>query len=158
VDAQLARLMADERELNALLVRYCRAVDRCDEALLRTCYHPDSFDDHGTFKGSGWEFAAYIVKAHRERRLTQHAVSNVTLDVRGEVAFGESYTEMRTTAEDGQLVYGFGRYIDRFERRDGEWKIAHRRVTVEGVAGASGFDPSDFVRASRDRSDPSYER
>ena len=158
MDSDLFRLMADERELNQLLIRYCRGVDRCDEALLRSCYHPDSFDDHGTFKGTGWEFAADIMRRHPAQPLGQHVLTNVTLDVRGDIAFGESYVEMRTTGADGQLVSGFGRYVDKFERRDGEWKILHRRVTVEGLSGASGFKTDDFVQGRKDRSDPSYDR
>ena len=154
----VTQLRADERELNALLVRFCRGVDRSDEELLRSCYHPDAIDDHGTFKGSGWEFAAFLVAAPRDRPLTQHALSNVTLEVRGDVAFGESYVQLRTTDQSGEPMFGFGRYIDRFERRDGAWKIAYRRVTLEGIAGATGYKPSDFVQATRDRTDPSYER
>lgn len=158
VAEDLLQRLADERELNALLIRYCRGVDRCDEELIRSCYHPDAMDDHGAFKGSGWDFAAYITKAHKGRPLKQHALSNVSLEIRGDIAWGESYSEMRTTTASGELVYGFGRYIDRFERRGGEWRIADRRVTVEGVASASGFDASDFVQGRQDRSDPSYER
>lgn len=156
-DPRMQRLF-DEHELTSLLIRYCRGVDRCDEALIRSCYHPEAQDDHGTFKGSGWDFAAYVTRSHRGQPLKQHALTNISLEIDGDAAWGESYAEMRTTSDAGELVYGFGRYIDRFERRDGEWKIADRRVTVEGVAGASGFDPKDFVQARQDRSDPSYER
>lgn len=151
-------LEADERELHGLLVRYCRAVDRCDEELLRSCYHPDGIDDHGSFKGLGHEFAAYVTAKHRGGPLTQHAIGNVTLDIQGDLAFGETYVMMRTSDQQGQLVLGFGRYIDRFERRDDVWRIAYRRVTVEGLSGGSGFDASDFTAARQDRSDPSYER
>jgi hypothetical protein len=158
VAEDLLQRLDDERELNALLIRYCRGVDRCDEELIRSCYHPDAVDDHGTFKGAGWDFAAYVTKAHRGQPLKQHALSNVSLEIRGDMAWGESYAEMRTTTAAGELVYGFGRYIDRFERRGGEWKIADRRVTLEGVAGGSGFDARDFVQGRQDRSDPSYER
>ena len=158
MDEALLQQLADERELTALMVRYCRGVDRCDEELIRSCYHPDALDDHGTFKGTGYGFAAYVTKSHRGSALKQHALTNITLDIKGDVAWGESYSEMRTTSAAGELIYGFGRYIDRFERRDGAWKILDRKVTVEGVAGNSGFNAADFVQGRQDRTDPSYDR
>src|SRR4051794_18955292 len=70
----------------------------------------------------------------------------------------ETYVTMRKAQPDGPPVMGWGRYIDRFERRDGVWKIAHRRVTLEGMTGAVGYDPGLFTQARQDRSDLSYER
>ncbi|MEI6002085.1 hypothetical protein H3V53_34635 [Paraburkholderia bengalensis] len=31
--------------------RYCRGIDRIDWDLVRTCYHPDAFDEHGSSGG-----------------------------------------------------------------------------------------------------------
>jgi len=33
--------LLDKQEVYELLMRYCRAIDRCDEPLLRSVYHPD---------------------------------------------------------------------------------------------------------------------
>lgn len=74
------------------------------------------------------------------------------------MAFVESYVQLRSELPEGALVSGFGRYIDRFERREGAWRIARRHVTVEGVSAASGFRTDQFVAAWRDRQDPCYER
>ena len=58
-----------------------------------------------------------------------------------------------------------GRYIDRLERRDGEWRIALRRSTAEVVlTGDASMLQSQFFREQhypkgvRDRGDLSYER
>jgi hypothetical protein len=58
-----------------------------------------------------------------------------------------------------------GRYIDRLERRDGQWRIAVRRSTVEGmflaaarVLQSSFFTEKGYQLGTRDRSDLSYER
>ena len=150
------RLHADERALTLLLIRHARGTDRCDEELMRSCYHPDAIDDHGDFKGLGHEFAAIVAK-RRGTPLGQHALSNMIFDIRGDVAFGETLVTFHGTKPSGQLISGFGRYIDRFERRDGEWKIAYRRTTLEGSSDAD-FDFSNFVKGSQDRSDPSYDR
>lgn len=59
-------------------------------------------------------------------------------------------------------VFVGGRYIDKFERRDGEWKIAKRQgvhdwfrfepANEKGQLTASGPTPS------RSRQDPAYQR
>lgn len=58
-----------------------------------------------------------------------------------------------------------GRYIDRLEKRDGEWKIAVRRSTAELMftVDASGslselFKDQGYSRGTRDRRDLSYLR
>jgi hypothetical protein len=56
-----------------------------------------------------------------------------------------------------------GRYLDRLERRDGEWRIAARRVIVEWCCVVDGagalFGPqSGFPAARWDRADISYDR
>ena len=60
-----------------------------------------------------------------------------------------------------------GRYIDRFERRDGQWAIAARKTLLdwEGTPDDKVFTSRERVEdeasedeASRDRSDPSYLR
>jgi hypothetical protein len=79
-------------------------------------------------------------------------------------------THTITQSADGRKYMRIrgGRYCDRFERRDGVWKVAHRIVTddwsfwhdctetVEGLGGhpglASGDDPLYAVWGARDRS------
>jgi hypothetical protein len=41
------RVMRDKQSIYEVLVRYCRGVDRCDEDLIRSTFHDDSYDDHG---------------------------------------------------------------------------------------------------------------
>ena len=73
---------ADKEEIRDVLMRYGRGVDRLDEDLIRSCYHDDSFDDHGHWKGNGQDFAAFIVESLRERsHHTTHAVANVLIEI-----------------------------------------------------------------------------
>jgi len=114
-------------------MRYCRGIDRCDAQLLESVYHADAIDDHGTFVGPASEFIPWVIKGLTEEYLqTTHQVSNILIEVDGDSSRAESYVNsMHLCERDGtQYEWIFcGRYVDRFERRNGEWRIAHR-VTV----------------------------
>jgi hypothetical protein len=128
-------------------------VDRCDEELLLSVYHPDAYDDHaGFFQGSAVDFVRFVMTTFRDKPPTQHVLSNVRFEIEGDVAFGESYVVMRSATPDAAHSSGFARYVDRFERRDGEWRIAHRRLVHEW----DGLGPADHGGSRRDRLDPSY--
>ena len=162
---------ADKQEIRDVLMRYGRGVDRLDEDLLRSCYHDDSFDDHGHWKGNGQDFAAFIVESLRERsHHTTHAVANVLIEIDPldpHKARSEAYSlaYLRRNDEDGTewLDFFSGRYIDKFERRNGEWKIAHRVVvhdwSISNPLGATAFPlPMDsFIQGKRDKTDLVYQ-
>ena len=40
-----------KQEITDVVYRYARGIDRLDFELVRSCYHPDAYDDHGAFKG-----------------------------------------------------------------------------------------------------------
>jgi hypothetical protein len=163
MDVNIDHLLA-EREIHRRLFDYCRGVDRGDAALVASAYHRDGTDDHGSFKGLGVDFAEYVMSRLAGRyHSTMHTIGNVLVDFDGrDVAHVESHVCARQRREDerGHVLETFGgRYIDRFERRDGEWKIAHRLVVhdwdkVEHVE--LGFPPEKFTNGTRDRADPSY--
>ena len=163
MDAELQRLL-DEREIERRLADYCRGVDRGDAELVASVYHPDGTDDHGSFRGLGIDFAAYVTRRLAERYdATMHTVTNAVIDFTGpDTAQVECYVcaRHRRADDQGAVLETFGgRYIDRFERRDGRWKIGHRTVVhewdkVEHVEPA--YPPDRFVRGSRSRDDPSY--
>ena len=121
--------MIDQQDIEAVLARYCRGVDRGDEALLADCYHADGTDDHGTFVGLGSDFARWAVAgAATVWMASHHSVHNVLVDwVSDDVAQVESAVlafNHRRSAEEVELFAG--RYLDRFERRDGAWRISQR--------------------------------
>jgi len=169
--ASLTQVVA-KQDIHDVLMRFCRGVDRLDEALLRGCYHADSYDDHGHFKGNGHDFAAYIVKSIAERaHHTTHSVANVLIeldDFDPSVARAESYVlaYLRHRDADGTewLDFFAGRYVDRFERREGVWRIAVRVVVHDWSASApldrAAFPlPMDgFTQGQRGPSDLVYRR
>lgn len=165
----LVRELLDRDAIRQVLARYCHAADRCDEELLRTCYHPDALDRHGRFAGSATDFASWVIQVQRTSSITtQHAVSNVVIELSGDVAWVESAfmaTHIRPPGDGFSEPFVdtfWGRYVDRFERRDGVWAIASREVVHDWSERRPCGPPMPHVgtyRAGRrDRDDPSYER
>ncbi len=160
------REAADERAIQHVLSRYSRAIDRFDMELLRTVYHPDAYDDHGGYKGDVEGFVAYLNEVLPRFEATQHFLGNTHVELDGDVAHTETYCQalhrLAGTAEapPADSVTGL-RYVDRFERRDGEWRIARRQIVIDWsrtdpVVGGPSERSADTEYGRRDRSDPVY--
>jgi ketosteroid isomerase-like protein len=160
------QMLLDKQEIHEVIMRYCRAIDRCDEELLRSVYHADAWDDHGMFKGKASDFVPVCMKMLRENcSATMHAICNELVEVHGDTAYSESYFfAYHLMEKDGaphEVILG-GRYVDRFERRDGAWKIADRVVAYDwdhAEPARNGFwTPNPFVPGLRSRQDVAYKR
>src|SRR5215210_4265051 len=123
-------------EIRQALARYCRGVDRRDPEMLKSVYHPDGTDDHTVFAGLGHDFADFIIDLIRSDPPSQHQVTTTLITMHGpDSADVESYYLAHQPMTDeatgeARLLHTGGRYIDRFERRDGAWKIAKRVCTI----------------------------
>jgi hypothetical protein len=162
--------MTDRDEIQEILCRYCRAIDRLDEDLLDDCFHPDATHDHG-YQGPSSEFRKFALAILRPLVATHHQLGNVSIDIAGDTAFTECYftafhrlapgvESIFGTLPDGGDVVIAGRYIDRFEKRDDAWRIAHR-IGVhdwrqDSAPCDSGFFNTKEGRGTRDKSDPVY--
>lgn len=132
--AEALQALIDKQAITEVLLRYSRAIDRRDADLMRRVYWPDAVDDHAVFKGNVEEFIAYSFP-FMEGVISQHVVTNVLIDLTGpDEAFSECYFAgfHDFPAEGGRLerVVG-GRYLDRHERRDGEWRISQRTLAID---------------------------
>jgi len=132
---ELMQEMLDEHELRRLVHRYCRAVDRGHIAELRSLYHHDASDTHGGFSsGSAGDFIDQIAAARPYLRSMQHHVTTTNFVIDGDIAEGEIYTiATHTFIADGRdvdIIVG-GRYLDRYEKRNGTWKIAERAIVTD---------------------------
>lgn len=170
-DAKLDRLLA-RAEICEVLARYARGVDRADGALLASCYHADAIEEHaGNYSGNAHEYVAGAIERIRRMGVMHHLLGSSHMEFEGDKAWVETYvwTFLRMEGDSGALdTFTGGRLIDRFELRDGSWKIAHRRTILdwnrdtpskEGwCGGLFNFDNPGALRGSKDRSDPSYER
>lgn len=167
MDEKLQRL-ADRAEIIDCLHRYARGMDRLDRDLARSAYHDDAVDDHAAFVGDVEGFLDWSFAYHRTQFRHQHYVTNHHVELDGDTAHVESYYFFVATVlepEPKVLTYG-GRYVDRFERRDGRWAIAARACLpewrFEQPVPPQQVGPQDsHVRlntVSRDRTDTSYQR
>ena len=43
--------LLDKQAIWEVMLRYCRSIDHRDHDLVRSTYHPDAYDDHGSFVG-----------------------------------------------------------------------------------------------------------
>lgn len=150
-----------ERAITRQLHNYARAMDRCDEALGRGVFHSDSVVDYGTmFQGSGYGFVDFTTEAHKVMSTHVHRISNILIEVEGDRAGSEAYVEARLRlpqAEGYVDLINLGRYIDKWEKRDGRWRILRRRYLHEMDA-KQVVEKADYDCAGhRDHTDPSYE-
>lgn len=158
--------MADREAIRDCLYRYSRAVDRCDEELLRGVYWEDAVDDHVLFKGGREDLIAWVLPALRAMVQSQHAISNILIRLHGHRADVESYYYGYHRISHGDVFIDSiqsGRYLDRFERRNDEWRIAERRVVVDwfrdypdGADWETGPLGQKIEFGSRRPDDPSY--
>jgi ketosteroid isomerase-like protein len=110
------------------LKRFARAVDRQDWKAAREAYHDGAFDDHGFFKGPPDAFLAHIAKLHEQQEHSMHFNTNVLIEFQArERAFVETYVLVLQRFAD-RRVTASARYLDRFEKRKGEWRVAHRTL------------------------------
>jgi hypothetical protein len=164
----MVREIYDRQKIRDVVINYCRGVDRMDRELLMSCYHPDAIDDHGFFVGGPEAFWEWVSHYHGNAQIGhQHIVTNHSCDLNGDVAHTETYWMFAATdAKDYSLSIGGGRYIDRMEKRNGEWRIAARKCVSEwGGIPTSSKVASEFTAmlresgvVARDASDSSYER
>jgi len=165
---QTVQRLADRQDILDCRVRYCRAIDRCDMELLTTVYHDDAIDDHSSFIGDFRSFGEWAMTFNRDRAyMTQHCILNHYCELDGDIAHTETYWLFACMNREGpELSLRGGRYLDRFERRNGRWAIAQAK-TITDWLGTPGSLPvteeqtRNFNAAgnpTQDRNDLSYER
>lgn len=137
--------------------RYARGVDRLDVELMKSAYWPDATDDHGRFVGNGWEFAERVVGTHDRWLTTMHGNLQHAIEFDDDThARGEIYNVTYLVPRDGgPWSVWLGRYLDRYERRDGEWRISHRICVHEATTtidhAPMAGDMSNFRPGADDR-------
>jgi len=162
------RDMLDRHEIWQVLQRYGRGLDRFDRDLVRSCYFDDAIDDHGSFVGKVEDFTDWAIEVSRSCISHHHNVLNHYCELDGDDAYCETYFLCIRVVASPPHRMSMGRYIDHFQRRKGEWRIANRVTVVEGlfeldeskaaaarrlVVGAEGEQP-----VARNREDVSYHR
>jgi len=135
-DAEIADLRAviAKQKITEVLTRYCRGIDRCDLDALLTVFWADAETDYGSGRRNAVDWSAATVGALKGMHRTQHSIGNVLIHLEGERASAETYChayhELDGPAGRLEMVVG-GRYLDRLEHRDGEWRIAERIYVMD---------------------------
>lgn len=160
---EVQRLL-DRQEILECINRYGRALDRHDNELLKSVFHEDAVDHHGDFMGTISEFIEFAADLHVSEPWSAHThfLDCRYIEIEGDEAHAETYVLFVHRREDGSAIeFGGGRYIDRFERRSGEWRIAVRQLLIEWTSRAEQAqfaDVASYPRGATDSSDPSYRR
>jgi hypothetical protein len=170
------QFLRDRRDIFEASKRYTRGADRHDKDLVRSAFWPDA-----TIGGSPPMKLDEYVDAE-EKQLTgyaahQHHITGQTFDFDGDTAHVESYVVYflvpRDTKADGagpatmgraltseKTRLGSGRYVERWERRDGEWRILVREYVEDLALLGETVDlcGTNGCLGSWDRNDLSYLR
>lgn len=161
-DRRIDDLLA-KQDITEAMFKYCRSMDRCDVALGKEVFHPDAKVDYGKqmYQGTGYGFVETALSVHTAMfQAHSHQHGNILIEVKGDRAYSEIYghVTLRRRDENGVLIdnRNFCRYLDIWEKRDGQWKILERALLLDyddtGPATGAIFQSE----GRRDRGDPSY--
>lgn len=170
LQAQVANLK-DRQQIHEVYLHYMRGFDRNDVGLLRSAFWPDAQINYGPQSNTVDQFITNHLQRHMDQlRSWGHLVTNESMDIDGEVAHVEAYvTALWVPNSKESFAYQTrivsGRYIDRLERRGGEWRISVREFVAHFFLNQANPDlpikqtsPPDCAMGTWDKSDPSYLR
>jgi hypothetical protein len=129
--------LIDREAIRDVVARYCHAIDRCDDELLRNCYWPEGKDNHGFYNGPRDGCVTWVMAALRANAtLTRHTTSPSLIRIDGNSAKVETYfNSYMRTAQAGtpasEVNRQGGRYLDHMEKRGKEWRILERWVVYD---------------------------
>ena len=157
--------MEDRQNILDCIQRESRARDRQDIDQITSCWWQDGVDEHGPIMTNVPEYAEKANLGHRMNfNMTSHNITNHICDIDGNTANCESYVIGGLFWLDGKTTtIAFGRYLDRLEKRDGEWRMLIRKCTIEMTADTDATwvyskNIKGFLKARWDGKDPSYDR
>ena len=152
-------------KITDVLTRYCRGIDRCDLDILSGVFWSDAECDYGSGTQNAIAWSKATVAALKGMLRTQHAISNILIDLNGDRAKAETYCQAyhEFDSPDGrrEMVVG-GRYLDNLECRQGRWRIFSRLYVMDwnrNSPSTSEWETGIYVglktRGSRSPNDPS---
>ena len=150
VEQTQLRQLLDREAIRECIYRYCRGIDRCDETALRSAYWPDATDQHGAYSGNVDGFITWALQEVKQSPRMLHMVGNISIVLMEKSAAVETYFLGLRHDNDstGSLrkTLLFGRYIDRFEKRGEEWRVARRTTVFDWIEESPGLAGDDVTR------------
>jgi ketosteroid isomerase-like protein len=135
IDAAALQDLIDREAIRTLIYAYCNAADRHDHVKMRSLYHEDAIDDHGAMSsGPAMDFIDRLPEIQASMEILHHNVTTINIAIDGDYAEGEVYLLAlhRVKGPEGPFdVLVGGRYFDKYARRDGKWKFAHRAIVAD---------------------------
>tara|TARA_B110000014_G_scaffold264474_1_gene266540 strand:- start:12827 stop:13351 length:525 start_codon:yes stop_codon:yes gene_type:complete len=158
-------------EIQQLVCKYSRAIDRRDFKLLSQLYSKGSEDHHGgMFKGSGEDYVTWVEEALKQTTHTSHQIFNHLIELdpdNNSYAEGEVYTlnvhiMKDSMGKDVNLSTG-SRYLDKYTKTTKGWQFLYRKVIAD-YALESAIPSGELVDSLRsggaiggtNKDDPSY--
>ncbi|MET0238454.1 MAG: nuclear transport factor 2 family protein [Sphingobium sp.] len=124
--------LLDRQDIYDCLVRMQRGTDRFDRDLFLSAFHEDAIIAAGPFVGSSAELYDWSAQLQATiHKGTLHGLLNHHCDLDGDTAHTETYYLYIAANPDDTNILAAGRYIDRFDRRGGVWKVAARTTLIE---------------------------
>lgn len=174
-------LLAEQAARKAVTC-YSRGADRCDPDIMKSAFHPDAEVRFGNYDGHYEEFCESIVAGNMTMNYTTHTVVNeyYDIDAASGTGVGEIYVlaffslsdggdamevedSKEGQSEGGQEYLVAGRYIDKYECRDDDWRIVLRQYVIDWsrTSEYSGGDPNKLFegiiyKGAQNRDDVSY--
>ena len=168
IDERRLQQLLDKQDIYELMCRYCRGVDRMDKELTLSCFWPGAIDVHvgknGVYHGTVEEFLDAEWQSWKVFTASQHHLCNHLCEVEGDQALAETYQfslYWKAPGDDPALNWcNSNRYIDRFKRRNSEWRIIRRELyrNFSFAIQPVGFPTpeSGWPMLPQDRNDPAY--
>lgn len=158
--------LMDRQAILDVVMRQARGHDRHDMELMNSCFWEDGVDEHGEYITPGPEYGRWANGAHTAGFFGhQHNITNHVCEIDGDTAHCDTYVigALLPRGTPGRAKNTSARYVDRFERRGGEWRIAVRRTVIEvEIEGDSKWPEhamaESFPKGAWDTSDISYAR
>ena len=127
----LLRELAAKQAIAELSATYMRGLDRLDPELVAAAFHEDAQVNYGFFTGAARDFVGFAMGALKDHLANHHMLGQILIELdpggdsaRGEVYFQAFHRIVTNGAEEDLFIAG--RYLDRYERRGGVWKMAFR--------------------------------
>lgn len=158
--------LADRQAILDCLTRFARGMDRFDRELVVSAFHPGAVCDYGPYVGPSEGLCDWNERIRPTIVATHHHLTNHACQIDGDAAHAETYLIYSAHRRDGSIWQANGRYLDRLERRGGEWRLTMRYCVIETAGTVARCElPFDGIpdlyangAPALNRSDPSYRR